>query len=632
LRRSTEIVDRPREPRHPADPLSLRLHLAVAWVFLVLLGPASALATSISAEVDKRALRVGETLRYVLQVKVDLKDGVEPARVEPPDLSAWDVVSQQQRQTNIGGRSDQRLTLSLQPRQAGRLKIEPFVLYADGKTLKSPAFTVLVTGAAPGTATLPGVELFEAEPPPTDRRPTSLPPGAFDNLVFLAWEVDRAEVWLGQPITATLWAYVNAQISVRQSNIGNIDLDGFWRESRPPSRGAGESVNVRNARFVRSPVAQYVLVPLRAGELSLPAVKADFVVGNRSLFGAQGGQAESREAARKPIRVRALPEAGKPPGFRGPAVGKVRLEATVDQAVVDAERGLELTATTTVDGHIDHVPTPALETPDFTVYPPTDVVQRAQQGGRLVGQRVTRWQLRPKRLGALTIPALRLPHFEPESGTWQVAVTAPIQVDVRGTLASVHPPSAAPTGPAAPATGPGRAEGALTEARPTLAPLLPVSDLAAPPVPWHTEPLYWVLVAVAPGLFVTRRVRSFLSARRDASAGARAVRDAAASAQRTLAELGRQPAGREGFSALSRVLVTFIEVRFEVTARGLTHDVLRCTLMARGLGDEPTQALVRELENCEFARFAPEADRPQVLGEALQRSRELIARLDREVV
>jgi hypothetical protein len=38
--------------------------------------------------------------------------------------------------------------------------------------------------------------------------------------------------------------------------------------------------------------------------------------------------------------------------------------------------------------------------------------------------------------------------------------------------------------------------------------------------------------------------------------------------------------------------------------------------------------VVAELENCEFARFAPEADRRTVLAEAVQRVRALVEQID----
>jgi hypothetical protein len=601
----------------------LRSALLVA---LCLLSPLAAWAagTRISAAVDKTSVRVGETLRYTLTVETDPRGGDEPATVTPPDLSAWQVVSQQQRQTFVNGRSDQRIILGLQALQPGRVEIGPFTLRADGKTLKSQTFAILVVGGGAPKAAMPQLTPPPGSEPPA--RPTTLPAGAYDELAFLAWDVDRDTVWLGQPLTATLWVYVNASTSIQQSDIGNIELEGFWRESRPAQRG-GETVSIRNTRFVRSPVAQYVLVPLRAGALSLPSVRGDFVMGERSVFGSGRRQKASRQGPALPITVQALPEAGKPADFRGPAVGQVRLEAMVSETQVDADHGVELTATTTVNGHLDHVPVPRLETPDFEVYPPTNTEQRAQQNGRLVGQRVTRWQLRPRKLGALTIPVLRLPHFDPDSGTWQTAVTVPMTVTVTGQLAAPPVPATAPASRSVTASTAPTASDALS-APPSLRPVRPTSTLSPARPPLSTHPLFALVVALPPLAMGADALRRAWGRRRASGAGERAIRQAASQAQRALTEVARSPQPGEALSALSRALVAFLEARLTLSLRGQTHSRTRALLVERSVPSPLADAVVAELENCEFARFAPEADRRTVLAEAVQRVRALVEQID----
>src|SRR5262249_2751745 len=81
--------------------------------------------------------------------------------------------------------------------------------------------------------------------------------------------------------------------------------------------------------------------------------------------------------------------------------------------------------------------------------------------------------------------------------------------------------------------------------------------------------------------------------------------------------------GRAGkfFGEVSRVLQEHIEERVGEPVTALTRDQLRDLLTRRGFPEETVDALVRELENCDFARFAPSASGPGEMRAALRRGR-----------
>jgi hypothetical protein len=86
------------------------------------------------------------------------------------------------------------------------------------------------------------------------------------------------------------------------------------------------------------------------------------------------------------------------------------------------------------------------------------------------------------------------------------------------------------------------------------------------------------------------------------------------------------------FAAVARGLNLFLEERLQRPIGGLTTEELRRTLEARGFGDELVERLVRELENCDFARFTPEGGRAREMSECIERARDLVDELDRVVV
>jgi hypothetical protein len=89
--------------------------------------------------------------------------------------------------------------------------------------------------------------------------------------------------------------------------------------------------------------------------------------------------------------------------------------------------------------------------------------------------------------------------------------------------------------------------------------------------------------------------------------------------------------GRAGkfFGEVARVLVEHLEERVGEPVSAMTREQLRDYLSERGFPEETVEALVRELENCDFARFAPSASGPGEMRAALRRVRALLSAIER---
>ncbi len=590
--------------------LPLRGLMLSGLMLLGLLLPAVAAAEgTLRVRADQTEIELGETV--TLKIRAGTDSGARgQLELAAPSLDDWNLVGQSEstRVDGFRGTRTTTITLRLQPKKAGTLRIDPFTLELPTGPIRSEAISVTVRDggvASPDAPATPGQSPATPGTPPSEGPP--------DEVVFLRWEVDRDSVWLGQQIDARLYIYVREGIGIRDFKPGEIDLAGFWNEQHQQSRRArARRLVVGGLRFERQEVAHYTLFPLRAGERALPEVGAEMIVRQMRAFGGPRSLI-NRVAAPLKITVRPLPD-GAPKGFAGPAVGRARLSAAVDQRRIDASQGVQLTLVTRIDGLIQNVPPvelPALA--DFKVFPAGDEARTERRSGKTRGVRTQSWLLRPNRGGRLKIPALQLPYFDPGAGAYRTARTAPITIQVTGE------------------PGVEQAEDTPAERGPALRDIHPEIDPQAT-AEAELGAWFWAALFGAPLLFLLAWGGERLRDRRDATAGSRAARTAARDARLTLERIGEKGGeARAGYSAVARAIIDYLETRFATPFNGLTRDAMADALTARGAGRETIDRLLEELDACDFARFAPAADAASGLATAAGRAADAIDALEREV-
>jgi hypothetical protein len=300
-------------------------------------------------------------------------------------------------------------------------------------------------------------------------------------------------------------------------------------------------------------------------------------------------------------------------GFGGPAVGVVKVTAGVDRHKITADEGVQLTVTTKVrGGRVEATPKVELPPmPGFRVFPPTMDSKSEVTRGQTRGFRHQRWLLRPKKGGQIVIPALRLAYFDPKRGKYRTARTAPIRITVKGR-------------PTAQANS--RKTGSATSKKPlALRTVRKAVDLDHQDRPFHLSVWFLFAFFLPPlglvGLVARDRALEHLGA----TAGGRSARKAGGVAGAQLAKVPRDP--KVAYSAIAKVLLEFLEARFEQTFRGLTHGQLGAALEAQGVEADCVRDLVTELENCDFARFAPSADAGAV-DAAVERASAIVNRIE----
>ena len=185
---------------------------------------------------------------------------------------------------------------------------------------------------------------------------------------------------------------------------------------------------MRGTREYRVFEERHALFSVRAGRLEIPAARLQC-----TLHSLPGQPARAYVATRAPLVVEVVPppEEGRPADFGG-LVGSLRVEVRAEPRVVALGDSLRLEVVVEGDADLRDVPPPwggARELDGAEVFASRPQL-RSDRGRRLRLQRAFSLQLVPRSSGLLTIPAIRIPYFDPETRRYGVATSAPIEIRV----------------------------------------------------------------------------------------------------------------------------------------------------------------------------------------------------------
>lgn len=596
-----------------------RVFAALAVLFVV--APASAqqpAQADVTIASDRTEVDVGGVFR--LEVRVELT-GTDDARVELPDLRAFDVLNRSvstPMQFRFGFGSQAALIQSttvhrftLRARQPGTFELEAAAVLGDGRRVESRPLTIRVGGsnARPSLPTAP--------PDPPDAPEDGVP---FDPEAFVHTVVDNPRPYVGQQVTVTVYLYTRRPLHGGLQITKEPTTDGFWvHDLLPPSRSLNaQRRTVRGIPFDAYVVRQFAAFPLREGPLTIGPTGISVTSSGGGLFGmlAPSGPPLDRMGVPVTIEAQPLPSAGRPPGYVH--VGSLELEATLDRNQVATGDAVELTLRARGVGPLRQLEVPSPSAPGLRVLEPE--IQDEVSAPPVGGTRTYRWLVVADEPGTHTLGPFEIAVFDPERRSYSVARTPALTLTAAGN----------PTRPS---------DAAEDEATPTaevdpelsLGPIRTRSALSRNPsrsiveAPWLPHAF-----ALPPLLFVGALLVRV--ARRRGGGQARASKAKAKSAKRRLAAAAAHASANEPaefYAAIALALKELLELKLERSVGSLTYPELRKLLIERGLDEALADRVVDELEGCDFARFAAAGIRPEEMDLCLTRARTILEELER---
>jgi hypothetical protein len=395
------------------------------WVAALLCISASAAAgePAIEARLEPQRIGIEDTAR--LTVTIWEAGNTIPRLGDMSNLEViyGPVTESQFRWINGVASSSVNFVYTLRPLQVGPAEVGPITTLVGGVTLTTePLSAVVVEG--------------RLAPTPRPRRPIpSWDPsqGAVDRSsregkVFLRHLAEKGELFLGEPVTVRLVLDTNIAGVESFELVSPPTFPGWWTQQVKLSQPAPpQLVEVQGKRFYRHHLISHVLIPLRSGELTLPAVTARIGIRGRRLF--TSGQAVERSTEELTIAIKERP---KPPeGFSG-AVGSFQYRAELQPEEIDLGESAMLTIELSGTGNLPLVEAPPVwpGCHECESYPPEEDSQVTVDHSGIHGTRSWRTTIVPRTPGQLRLDPVILAFFDPEVGSYRRQTIGAMQLTV----------------------------------------------------------------------------------------------------------------------------------------------------------------------------------------------------------
>jgi hypothetical protein len=234
------------------------------------------------------------------------------------------------------------------------------------------------------------------------------------------------------------------------------------------------------------------------------------------------------------------------------------------------------------------------------------------------GERVYRYWATPEKGGQQRIPPLRIPYFNPRAERYEIARSHPIDIIVHGDPKAL-----------------GIDQGSDREnfIAPDIRLIKDGNTISSVTIPrLYRSGWYWLLSLVPVLGFLAIVITDWVRRGMRKDTPRSRLRRARGRARKRfrVADIhlrGDRPS--RFFGELAHVIYEYIEERVGQPVQSMTRPELRGFLGAHGFDTETIDRIDEELQNCDFARFAPAASGPGEMKAALRRTRDLLREIEK---
>lgn len=365
-----------------------------------------------------------------------------------PDLSNFDVLmgpstSESSSIQMINGKTTQSSSFSyifiLRAKKEGTFTIRPASIKVDGKTYESNSLTIqVVKGQPQPSAQQQQQQQAAGDPNASGQAEVQAGTVSKDNL-FVRVIVDKTNVSKGEQILSTVKLYISQTVPLNGFDEVKLPTyEGFWTRDIEVPTQVNFTREVYNGKIYQVGILKKtILFPQQTGTIRINPFEITCLV--RQRVRQQQGffddffdnyRVVKAKVVSEPVSVNVKELPNQPANFTG-AVGNFSLDATLDKNTLKSNEAATLKITVNGSGNLSLIKAPKIELPqDFESYEPKTSDRIVAGDNGLTGSVTFEYLFIPRFAGNFTIPSVEFVFFNPGSRSYETRTTEAFEIKV----------------------------------------------------------------------------------------------------------------------------------------------------------------------------------------------------------
>ncbi|WKK65835.1 BatD family protein [Lutimonas zeaxanthinifaciens] len=559
--------------------------------------------------VSKTELGLNERLR--IEFSIDRQGGDD---FTPPDFKNFKVLagpSQSSSFSSINGRTSYKLTYTyvIQPISKGTFIIPSATITYEGEEIKSNTVRVTVSDA------------IEIPEDPNDPRYVA------QQNIHLVAEVSNLRPYVGESISVVYKLYVDTEkVNVQNTReASSPSFNGFWNQNIEVKKWVAKNGTYggKPHRFVI--VRKMVLIPHKSGELEIDPLEMEITagvpIGRRDFFGnmLMNDVNFTLTSGKKTIRVKELPEEGKPFNFTG-AVGDYKFSVTPNKTVLKANESALIKVELKGKGNLKLVKLPGIETSSgLEVYEPEYKENIKTTLSGLTGSVYDQYAIVPQSRGKFQIPSVGFSYFNPKEQKYYSIESEPILLNA---LQGAEPVDEAVVSNKKSVIS-NEGDIRYIALKSDFVSVMKEDDF------FGSNLFYWLMIlpllSIPLGIFIGKKKQE-----RDSDIIGNKRRKADRLARRYLSQAKKELGRKEAFYiALEKALHNYLKAKLHVETSEISREKIAEILKKKEVDQDTISEFSKVLENCDYARYTPSTD--VMMKKEYENAKTVISKIDKQL-
>jgi len=389
--------------------------------------------TSFKVRVSNREITTDDRLRISFIAQGNSRE-VYNGRIEAPSFKDFRAmgpfVSQEFSYINGSSFFNKSYTYTLEPTKTGKLTIGPAIFKAGGKEYKTNPVTIKVTK---------GNKPVQVSPVASGTQGTTSDSSKSKG-IFLVAQVTKNNPYVSEAIGLTYKLYIPKTYGVNNyQELSQPQYNGFWAQDLDRNISGPFQGEINGKAYEYYILKKKLLFPQQAGKLTINPLTLSIdiqvpVIRQMGYFQVRDFETKriKLSSGAKTIKVKPLPEKGKPLNFSG-AVGQFDFYVKTDKNEIKNGEAANIVVGVKGIGNLKLFNLPELKAPEgLEIYDPTHTENIKSTFAGNKGEVLDKYIVIPTHNGKFIIPEMSFSYFNPETKSYETKTTDEIILFAKG--------------------------------------------------------------------------------------------------------------------------------------------------------------------------------------------------------